>query len=579
MSRIKAKINNYETLKNNSTTVNSYFIAVIIPLCLAALIVTNVNQQAVRKELRYSAGITADSVYQHLVNCIDNKRSNVVFLARSINYIKSKEKVNKFISEVKASSSDIKEINIVNTFDVPAIPSMKDNTISIFDDINTNNLVFYTKMNDAKYLKVVIGLNEFKDEIFKYLFNDARQVYILDSNNKIIMSYKGGKNFINKIIPYFPQSAIPGQPVDFGPIKNQPNILLKLNDPDWKIVVSTPRKLISYGIINARFKIIGVLIGAAVLILLCGLWYSFSLNTNIKQLLKAISALEKGNYSRRIRLLKDPSTPYEVVFIANEFNQMAQKIDETYSNLQDANYKLSKLDKMKSDLIDTVSHEFRTPLTCIKGYASRLLRSHHNIDEETKIKSLKVIRQQTDRLSRLVEDLLVIPEIESSHLRIVPDEINLKEMFETCIFSIQQKQARIINFFIQENLPNIYADPDRVEQIILNLLDNAVKYSPDNSEINANVIQLDNTAVIKIKNECEYIPEYILNTLFEKFTRIDENLTRTTRGTGLGLFIAKGLTEAMGGKITLSAKEGFEVTLTLPLAIAETTQNESESCV
>jgi len=545
------------------------FFAVIIPLCLAALIVTNVNQQAVRKELRSSAGITADSVYQHLLNSIEDKKSSVVAVAKSIDYIKSGNTVRDYISDIKKISTDIKEISILNKYELPAGLEFINKDVVVSDDVSKNSLVFYAKVNENKYLKEEISFKKIKEDISRYPVTDTRQVYILDSGNNVIISFNNDINLIHKLVPYFPKDKIYGKPLDFAPIKNQPNVLLKMKDPDWSIIVVTPKKLTSYGIINARFKIIGVLICAAVSIMLVGLWYSFSLNTNIKQLLKAIAALERGNYSRRIRLIKDPLTPYEVIFLANEFNQMAQKIDDTYNNLQNANEQLSKLHKMKSDLVDTVSHEFRTPLTCIKGYTSRLLRNDINIDEETKIKSLKVVKQQTDRLSRLVEDLLVIPEIESSHLRIVPDEVNLKEIFDTCIFSMQQKQHRMFNMYMEENLSNIYADPDRVEQIIINLLENAVKYSPEGTEININVTKLGPNAVIKIKNECEHIPEVILNTLFEKFTRLDENLTRTTRGTGLGLFITKGLTKAMGGKISLASKDGFEVTLTLPLAVPE----------
>jgi len=278
----------------------------------------------------------------------------------------------------------------------------------------------------------------------------------------------------------------------------------------------------------------------------------------------SISAMEKGNYRKRVRLIKDFFAPYEFVLLINEFNSMVRKVDESYQKLQQANKQLSKLDEMKSNLIDTVSHEFRTPLTCIKGYTSRLLRSDIQVDEDTKIKSLKVIKQQTERLSRLVEDLLVIPDIESSLIRLFPTELNLREIFESCILSIQQKQTRIISLSIDED-STAYADSDRVEQVIINLLDNAIKYSPENSEININVYQENDKAVIKIQNECEPIPDIILNTLFDKFTRIDDNLTRTTRGTGLGLFIAKGLIENMGGKIVLSAKNGFEACFTLPL--------------
>jgi len=244
---------------------------------------------------------------------------------------------------------------------------------------------------------------------------------------------------------------------------------------------------------------------------------------------------------------------------------MANEIDKTYKDLQEANMQLSKIDEIKSNLIDTVSHEFRTPLTCIKGYTSRLLRNDDKINDETKRKSLKVIKQQTERLSRLVEDLLVIPDIESSRLRVFPEDINLKELINICMLSIQQKQHRQISFKIEDALPDIYADPDRMEQVIINLLDNAIKYSIPESSIDINVFQGNQSAIIKIHNQCDPIKNVNLNSLFAKFSRLDENLTRTTRGTGLGLFIAKGLVESMGGSIKLSAEDGFEVTIELPL--------------
>ena len=183
-----------------------------------------------------------------------------------------------------------------------------------------------------------------------------------------------------------------------------------------------------------------------------------------------------------------------------------------------------------------------------------------------KIKSLKVIKQQTERLSRLVDDLLVVPEIESDFLRVFPSEIDLKEVFENCIFSMQQKQNRVINFEVVENLPFVWADPDRVVQIVINLLENAIKYSPENSEIDINVLQTADFAVVKIRNESPLIEEEKLHRLFDKFVRLEDDLTRTTRGTGLGLFIVRGLIQAMGGKISLSANQGFEVSFTLPLA-------------
>ncbi len=545
-----------------------FLVAVLLPLCIAALIVINVNQHAVREEIRYSANLTADSVYHRLLSSIEARKLAISYIAESSNYIKSPNQINSLLKKISSSSTEIPNFDIINqnkNNDIcTPIPNFTNSNTDIIPYPKNNALIVYAKLSNDRYLREFIDLEKLQNEVFKFIVNDKRQVYIIDSNKNIVMSYNRNDSTFKKILLDLPNKYKIGEPIIFGKHKNQPHVFLKLQDPNWAIVVFTPKNLTNYGISKARFKILHALMIAALSIIIIGIWYSLSLNTSIKQLLKAISAMEKGNYRKRVRLIKDFFAPYEFVLLINEFNSMVRKVDESYQKLQQANKQLSKLDEMKSNLIDTVSHEFRTPLTCIKGYTSRLLRSDIQVDEDTKIKSLKVIKQQTERLSRLVEDLLVIPDIESSLIRLFPTELNLREIFESCILSIQQKQTRIISLSIDED-STAYADSDRVEQVIINLLDNAIKYSPENSEININVYQENDKAVIKIQNECEPIPDIILNTLFDKFTRIDDNLTRTTRGTGLGLFIAKGLIENMGGKIVLSAKNGFEACFTLPL--------------
>lgn len=551
-----------------------YFIGVILPLCVTALIVTNVNQHAVRAELRYSAIITTDSVYQRLEKSIEEKKLALLYIAKSIDYIISKGKVRNYLDEIIDFSDETAQIDVIKN-DENINKNNKENLfkntdVEIFTPASQINnqalIVMYVKLNNGSYLRKIININKLKNDLFKYLVNDKRQVYIIDSKKNIVMSYNEDKELFNEIIHCTPKKSKVGEPVIFGEIKNQPNVFLKLEKPDWAIIVITPKQLTHYGIIDARFKIIAAILVSAIFIIIFGILYSYSLNTNLTQLFKVISAIGRGNYRRKVRLLKDFFTPYEIVFLMEKFNEMAQKIDEGYMEIQEVNKKLSKLDKLKSNLIDTVSHEFRTPLTCIKGYTSRLLRTDINVSEEMRIKSLKVIKQQTERFSRLVDDLLVVPEIESELLRIFPSEVDLKEVFDNCILSIQQKQPRVINFDYEENFPFAWADPDRVAQVVINLLDNAIKYSPENSEIDIKVSQEDDYAVIKIRNESETIEEEKLQQLFDKFTRIEDNLTRTTRGTGLGLFIVRGLIQAMCGKIYLSANQGFEVIFTLPIS-------------
>ncbi len=532
-----------------------FFIAVLLPLCIAAVIVINVNQHAVRAQLKYSTSISIDNIHQKVTGKINDKKKTISYLSQSIKYLDSRDKILNFLSDIKSNSSDIKEIYLLN-----------DNGL-ISSDINYHSPYRFEiteKIDKNKYIKEVIDLKALEAELFNNKIGSKRDIFIIDSDNNLILSNSNNLEYFNNIIKELPKNISKEQIIFFGKQKNLPKAALRLKLPDWTIIVATPERLISYGIIKARFKIILTLIVAAVISIISGIWYSLSLRTSIQQLFKAIIAIGKGNYKRRIRLIKNFFTPYELIFLSKEFNNMVKKINKSYKNLQSANEQLSKLDQMKSNLIDTVSHEFRTPLTCIKGYTSRLLRNDIQVDENTKIKSLKVIKQQTERLSRMVEDLLVIPDIESKVLRICPDEVNLKESIENCTMYFTQKQ---INVEIPDTLPNLWVDPDRLEQIIMNLIDNANKYSQKNSEINLKVYQDKNFAVVNIQNDCNPIPDDKLNILFDKFTRIEDNLTRTTRGTGLGLFITKGLIENMGGKIKLSNKKGFEISFTLPLYI------------
>ncbi|HSA07243.1 MAG TPA: HAMP domain-containing sensor histidine kinase [Candidatus Gastranaerophilales bacterium] len=547
-----------------------FFVAVLLPLCITTLVITNVNQHAVRAELKYSAVLTTDSVYQRLKKSIHEKKLAILVIAKSLNYIKTDEKIKNFLREISESSDSITTVNLIdgdkNINKTNVNKYFQATEVEIFPEHKKNSILMYVKLNNNRFLKKEIKINTLESELFKYIVNDTKQVYVIDSQNKVIMSYNHDQKMLNKLLPQIPEYFNVDEPLIFGNIKNQPNVYLKIKEPDWSIVVATPKSLTNYGIIDARAKIITAIVVAATFIIILGMLYSYSLNANLAQLFKAVSAIAAGNYRRKARLIKDFFTPYEFVYLVEKFNEMAQKINESYNELQKANEELSKLDKLKSNLIDTVSHEFRTPLTSIRGYTSRLLRTDIALDEETRIKSLKIIKQQAERFSRLVDDLLVIPEIESSLLRVFPEKITINDILKDCILSIQQKQQRQFILQIDENFPTIYADADRLVQIILNLLDNSIKYSPEDSKINLNITAEGNFAVIKIKNECNPISEDKLDWLFEKFTRVEDELTRTTRGTGLGLFIVRGLVKTMGGEIFLKANEGFEVSFTIPLA-------------
>ena len=182
------------------------------------------------------------------------------------------------------------------------------------------------------------------------------------------------------------------------------------------------------------------------------------------------------------------------------------------------------------------------------------------LDDETKVKSLQIIKQQAQRLSSMVEDLLVIPELESYSLKFNMDEVDLSESINRAIEYLSSRDV-VINSDISEDLKNVWTDEYRLEQIIINLLDNAIKYNKDNAPIEVIAKNIDGAPVLTIKNKCEKISPEIKEKLFEKFIRVDSNLTRTTRGTGLGLYIVKGLAQAMKIDINLDVDDEFKITL------------------
>lgn len=220
------------------------------------------------------------------------------------------------------------------------------------------------------------------------------------------------------------------------------------------------------------------------------------------------------------------------------------------------------LDKAQSEFISTVSHELRTPITSIKGFAATLLQQGNLLDEEKKKKYTKIIKDQAERLSRLVEDLLAVSRLENRKVQLTIHPMNLKPMLESVseIVSSKYNNSHKIDIQCSEMLPNVWVDSDRLEQILTNLIDNAVKYSPQAKlvEIKARTCQHNGSEMVRI-SVTDFgigIKEEDLRKIFTKFSRLDSPLTRVTEGTGLGLYISSSLSKLLGGDLTVKSEDG-----------------------
>lgn len=220
---------------------------------------------------------------------------------------------------------------------------------------------------------------------------------------------------------------------------------------------------------------------------------------------------------------------------------------------------------MNEDFISTVSHELRTPLTSIRGFSQTMLTSWDKLDDESKKRFLKIIFDQSNRLINLVENMLSVTKLQHTKDNLIYKEIPIKPVIEmVCSIIKNQYAGKNFRIDINEKSHVILADKDKFQQIMTNIIENAAKYSDDNSEITIKSNLKDDFVSIRVTNSGIEIAAEDFEKIFTKFSRIDNPLTRKVQGSGLGLYITKNLTEKMGGKINVESadhKTTFEILL------------------
>lgn len=620
---------------------------VTLPLLGVTFIISNINQKAMKKEMARFTEHTAEALYRDFGTEMSWQKQQSQMMAHVLSGdIKSSGRFSTAAARILSLDPELDAVGVYDRNGHLMSSLYRDfrkitPELRLADDLPVSRngrpadatlqpfQVLYFNMGSPQdspyYLRAVIPLPAAKPDApayyvqqknFRYLQNLVRSnnslygaFYIIDSDGYIIAGPAGTElqeritdadyhQFL-KVRPgvthQFSAAALAPRENEKHDAENDDappleKVIVKMPDIHWGIIIESPYHIKQKYIKWAGTQTILLIAGCLILMLLAVLPYILGISRNFRQLIKGVKAMGEGNYFRRIRLITNFFTPYEIVYLTLEFNRMARKTADSWQTIQEANRKLARMDEFKSNLIDTVSHELRTPLTSIKGYTSRLLRYDSTLDTETRIKSLKVVKQQADRLSRLVEDLLVIPDLESATLRVYPDEVKLEPLLENSVQFIQAKEHREIQVRFAPELDrtlSVLADPDRLEQIVLNLLDNAVKYSlPDTPiEILAAPDECDpaGRVAVRVINICD--PEPMkkledLNSLFDKFKRLDDSLVRTTRGSGLGLFITRGLIAAMGGDITLDYTEGrFSVHFSVPVYPASSANIPDEDAI
>ncbi len=610
---------------------------VTVPLLGVTFIINNINQYALKKELARFTEHTAEALYRDFGTEMDWQKQQSQMMSQLIaRDLQAKQNFDVAVQRLLELDAELDAVGLYDANgrsvqlayrgfqnlspelrmpdELPHDPGNPAHPMPFqviyFNSGNPQDSPYYLRAViplDTSSLSIKGAAYYVQQKSFAYLQNLVRSnnslydaFYIIDSNGLIIAGPDGGgqqahissqdyAQFV-KIRPGVTheysssaqsqdaQQDIKDKDTDEDPPLKK--VIVKMPEINWGIIIESPYHMKQKYIKRAGTQTILLILGCLLVILLLVLPYILGISRNFRQLIKGVKAMGEGNYFRRIRLISNFFTPYEIVYLTLEFNRMARKTADSWQTIQEANRKLAKMDEFKSNLIDTVSHELRTPLTSIKGYTSRLLRYDTTLDVDTRVKSLKVVKQQADRLGRLVEDLLVIPDLDAASLRVYPDRVELAPLLENSAQFIQLRYTKEesdckINVILPDRFDpdfSVLADPDRLEQILINVLDNAAKYALPDTPVDLFVsVESKHPELIAITvvNQCDPIPMEkleALDSLFEKFKRLDDSLVRTTRGSGLGLFITRGLVEAMNGSIQLFYDSGqFKVRFTIPV--------------
>ncbi|PAV30406.1 PAS domain-containing sensor histidine kinase [Virgibacillus profundi] len=232
---------------------------------------------------------------------------------------------------------------------------------------------------------------------------------------------------------------------------------------------------------------------------------------------------------------------------------------------------LKKLELMRKDFVANVSHELKTPITSIKGFAETLLENDMN-DVKVNNEFLEIIYNESNRLQLIIEDLLTLSRLEREDFPLVLNKININVLVDEVMPVIKQKAMQKnlkISLSLDEDI-TFMADKEKVKQILINLLDNAVNYTSENGEISLHITSNDKFVHIKVSDTGIGIDEKALSRLFERFYRVDQARSRNTGGTGLGLAIVKHIVEVHEGTIEIDSEinKGTAIHIYLPKNIS-----------
>jgi signal transduction histidine kinase len=322
--------------------------------------------------------------------------------------------------------------------------------------------------------------------------------------------------------------------------------------------------------ISGQTRDTALLVGAGLIAGLTGAALLFSgliasMRRPLEELVEASGRLAGGDLEARVQV----GGLAETAALGTAFNEMA-------AELQRRAGERDQLETMKDEFVVTASHELRSPLTSVQGFAELLMLERDKLTPR-QADTLEIILDNTRHLVRLLNDLLDLARSDAGRLTIKPSPTDAGSLVEDAVRTIRSQteaKGQSLHLRVEPNLPQIYVDRDRIRQVLVNLLTNAHEYSPEGAAIAVTAERDDAEVQIAVSDDGPGMAEDQLEHIFERFTRGDAGLTQHVGGTGLGLAISKSLVELHGGRIEAASIQGRGSRFCVWLPAAATTAND-----
>jgi signal transduction histidine kinase len=415
------------------------------------------------------------------------------------------------------------------------------------------------------------GLRELRPEGVRALAEAASgRVTVVDADGRVLQDSEANpaqmENHAHRPEVEAALAGRPGHSVRQSPTTGTNYLYVATPVEGMAVRLAMPLREVSGQIGQLRRKLVLYTAVAFVPAILLALLFARSFARRLGAIIDYASTLASGDFRARL----DVRGNDELGVLGRQLNETGANLQKVVEELDHEHQEMEKLERVRKDFVINVSHELRTPLASIQGYTETLLDGAIN-DQENNIRFLNIVRQNAERLGRLTADLLTISRIELKTQKFQFASYRLEGLLGDCVDTLRPVAAKKrveMEVEVEDGGLEVFCDAESVHQMMSNLLDNAIKYTPEGGRIRVGTRVVDDGRVeVSVSDTGLGIPQEDLGRLFERFYRVDKARSREMGGTGLGLAIVKHLARAQGGDVRVESEvgEGSTFTFTLPL--------------